>query len=82
MILRDMRESRANLLLALAAAAAISAGTPARADEVIEWNQVMIDASLAEKTAPFVLTRSAAIVHAAIFDAINGIEPRYKPIHV
>jgi hypothetical protein len=42
----------------------------------------MIDASLAEKTAPFVLTRSAAIVHAAIFDAINGIEPRYKPIHV
>lgn len=29
-----------------------------------------------------VSTRSTAIVQAAVFDAVNGIEPRYTPIHV
>jgi hypothetical protein len=33
-------------------------------------------------TNPLEATRSAAIVHAAIFDAVNGIERRYSPIHV
>jgi hypothetical protein len=29
-----------------------------------------------------VTTRVAAVVHAAVFDAVNGIERRYEPIHV
>jgi PAP2 superfamily len=28
------------------------------------------------------MTRNAAIVQAAVFDAVNGINPRYTPIHV
>jgi hypothetical protein len=77
-----MRKFRKLLLLVIVAAADIKAGTYAQTDEVIEWNQIMIDAALAEKTAPFVLTRSAAIVQAAVFDALNGIERRYQPVHV
>src|SRR6185312_3301037 len=76
-----MRTFGTNMLLAVITAAA-STATPARADEVIEWNQIMIDASLAEHTAPFVLTRSAAIMQAAVFDALNGIERHYQPVHV
>ena len=76
-----MKKFGTNMLLAVITAAA-STATSARADEVIEWNQIMIDASLAEHTAPFVLTRSGAIMQVAVFDALNGIERRYQPVHV
>ena len=33
-------------------------------------------------TSPLVMTRVAAIVPASVFDAVNGIERRYVPIHV
>jgi hypothetical protein len=55
----------------------------ARADEVTDWNQILFDAALVPPaTSPLVITRNAAIVHAAIFDAVNGIERRYSPVHV
>ena len=55
----------------------------ARADEVTDWNQILLDAALVPPaTSPLVITRNAAIVHAAVFDAVNGIERRYNPVHV
>jgi hypothetical protein len=49
------------------------------ADMLTEWNQ-KTEASIAEaKQLPFVGTRTMAIVHAAMFDAINSIEGRYTP---
>lgn len=57
------------------------AGT-ARADEVTDWNQTMLRAALVGGTSPPVTTRVAAIVQAAVFDAVNGIARRYTPIHV
>ena len=54
----------------------------ARADEVTDWNAIMFKASLAANTTPLATTRVAAIVQAAVFDAVNGIERRYTPIHV
>jgi hypothetical protein len=33
-------------------------------------------------TNPLVLTRAIAIVQSAVFDAVNGIEPRYTAVHV
>ena len=57
--------------------------TTARADEVTDWNRIMLDAFLVPPAvaAPFA-QRPAAIVQAAVFDAVNGIERRYNPIHV
>lgn len=55
----------------------------ARADEVTDWNQILLNAALVPPASnPLVTSRNAAIVHAAIFDAVNGIERRYTPIHV
>jgi hypothetical protein len=51
-------------------------------NQVLEWNQIFIDSLIATGTAGAVSDRLAAIVHTAIFDAYNGIERRYKPIHV
>jgi hypothetical protein len=59
----------------------LAAGT-ARADEVTDWNQTMLRAALVGGTSPLVTTRVAAIVQAAVFDAVNGIARRYTPIHV
>jgi hypothetical protein len=53
-----------------------------RADVVTDWNQIMAQTALAAKTSPLVTTRVAAIIQAAVFDAVNGIERRYTPIHV
>src|SRR4051794_29477189 len=54
----------------------------ARADEVFDWNQTLFRAGLVAGTTPLVMTRMAAIVQAAVFDAVNGIDRRYEPIHV
>jgi hypothetical protein len=62
-------------------AVTLMAGT-AQADEVTNWNETMFRAALVGGTSPLVITRVAAIVHAAVFDAVNGIARRYTPIHV
>ena len=60
---------------------ALVTGT-AWADEITDWNQTMLRAALVGATAPPVTSRVAAIVQAAVFDAVNGIARRYTPIHV
>ena len=52
------------------------------ADEITDWNQTMLRAALIGATSPPVTTRVAAIVQAAVFDAVNGIARRYTPVHV
>jgi hypothetical protein len=76
-----LRKSCALSLVVFAVLAALPVSI-ARADEVTDWNQIMFQAALLEKTSPLVMTRVAAIVQASVFDAVNGIERRYTPIHV
>jgi len=55
----------------------------AAADEVTDWNHIMLEATLTPPaTAAPLSTRSTAIVQAAVFDAVNGIDPKYTPIFV
>jgi hypothetical protein len=62
--------------------AGVAAGV-AMADEVTDWNQVMLLATLTAPVTPApVTTRVSAIVQAAVFDAVNGIDRRYTPIYV
>ncbi len=52
------------------------------ADEVLDWNAIALRAiRLAAVPGPL-QGRALAIVHVAIFDALNGIERRFTPIHV
>ena len=48
-------------------------GIPARGDVVTDWNNAALDAIRADRTAPPIVSRSLAIVHVAIYDAVNGI---------
>jgi hypothetical protein len=50
-------------------------------DVVIEWNRVLIDTLRADRTlgGPTWASRNAAMVHAAIFDAVNSIDRSYEP---
>jgi len=51
----------------------------AAADVITEWNERAVASSLAAKQLPFVGTRTLAIVHTAMFDAVNSIAGRYAP---
>ncbi|PYK00809.1 MAG: hypothetical protein DME23_06045, partial [Verrucomicrobia bacterium] len=51
-------------------------------DEVTEWNRNMLAALLKAGLSPLVATRAGAIVAASVYDAVNGIDRHYGPIHV
>src|SRR5262245_27539778 len=64
------------------AALALGLTQKSTADEVLDWNNVFNQAIVKSPYASALAFRQAAIVHASIFDALNGIERRYEPIHV
>ena len=70
----------ARLGLAVALVSAICATV--RADEVTDWNEQMLRAALIAGTSPTSTTRVAAMVQAAMFDAVNGINAQYTHIYV
>ena len=51
-------------------------------NQVLEWNQILIDTLVQGNAVNATSPRLSAIVHTAIFDAYNGIERRYTPIYV
>src|SRR5712671_572863 len=69
------------LIAALLAASSlpVSAATP---DPVLEWIGVMNTTVLTAGTAPNVTSRVVALVSVSVFDAVNGIEPRFRPVLV
>ena len=70
----------ASLVLAMVFVCGIAA--PVRADVVTDWNEQMLRAALIAGTSPTSTTRVAAMVQAAMFDAVNGINPHYTHIYV
>jgi hypothetical protein len=49
------------------------------ADTVLEWNVLAVEATRVAKLSPNAQTRALAMVHGAVYDAVNGIEGDYKP---
>jgi hypothetical protein len=62
--------------------AALATPALARANTVTDWNRTLIGALESAKTPPPPSARIAAIVQASVFDAVNGIRPRYAPYRV
>jgi len=60
----------------------VSMPVSALADEVTDWNAHLFSALITANVTGLAPTRPAAIMHSAIYDAVNGIERRYEPIHV
>jgi membrane-associated phospholipid phosphatase len=77
-----MRLLKAFYSLVLGLAMFLAASSIAQADDVTDWNQHMLRAGTVGGTSPLVMSRVAAIVQASVFDAVNGISPRYAPVHV
>ncbi len=51
----------------------------AAADVVADWNDRAVTATLARKLGPPPAERVIAMMHVAMFDAVNAIAPRYRP---
>src|SRR5262245_41517176 len=76
------RHTLLNAICLLIVGALVLVPGRARADEVTDWNLVLQRAITTAATAGPIQGRVAAIVHVAMFDAYNGVERRYTPIHV
>jgi hypothetical protein len=65
----------------VAAVAAIGLLTPARlpADEIIDWNNVLLAAIRSNSIAPNPQTRAIAAMNAAMYDAVNSIARTHFP---
>jgi membrane-associated phospholipid phosphatase len=61
---------------------ALSMGSAAYADVVTEWNTAALNVIRADRTAPPIASRALAILHVAIFDAVNGIDRRHQSYYV
>jgi hypothetical protein len=64
--------------VALFLAGGIGAG-PAGANVVTDWNKTTIDTTRNAKWSGIRATRAIAIVEAAVFDAVNAVDHRFKP---
>ena len=72
---------------ASAATLALCLLSSANADVVTDWNGIALNAGSAARLTPIGQTpalqaRNLAMVHLAMFDALNSIEPRYTPYRV
>jgi hypothetical protein len=54
----------------------------AQADTVTDWNSAALEAIRANHSSPPVASRNLAMLHAAIFDSVNGITRTYQPYFV
>jgi hypothetical protein len=55
----------------------VCAPLSAKADAVTDWNSIGLATSSAAGQGPNPQSRTMAIMHAAIFDSVNAIDPRY-----
>jgi hypothetical protein len=81
----DLRIKRGvGVLVAAAALLSLAAAAPARADTVVDWHNIAFRSLTAPAPdgaaqAPTVSTIHLAMVHGAVYDAVNAIDRRYQP---
>jgi len=73
-------------LLSTILLAAVAGVFTAEADIVTDWNTAVLNSIRAGRTPPPMASRNMAILHASIFDAVNGVSPGahhylVKPLH-
>jgi len=78
----NTKVSRLVGIVVLSCGFALALPAASAADEVLDWNGVVRRAISAAAAPGPLQGRVAAIVHVSMFDALNGIERRFTPIHV
>jgi PAP2 superfamily len=68
--------------LPLLLAAMLAVPVTAAADAVTDWSEVAVATAAAGRHGASDASRTTALVHAAVFDAVNAIEARYTPYKV
>jgi hypothetical protein len=58
---------------------ALSLTITVRADAVLEWTDLMVDAIRLQNSAPTLASRNLAILHTAIYDAVNSVAKTSQP---
>jgi hypothetical protein len=71
-----------NIRAAVSTVTLLLAPAIACADVVTQWNEKAIASATAGGQNPLFVSRTMAIVHTAMFDAVNSIENRYAPYAV
>jgi len=69
----------ANASFLLALLYLLSVPTSAKSDVVTDWNDEMLKCIRAEATTAVAAARNLAILHGAVYDAVNGIEKEFRP---
>jgi hypothetical protein len=67
------------LLPGLVLAGSLLASAFVRADAITDWNELGVAAVAAARLSPDAQSRSLAMMHIAMFEAVNSIQPRYAP---
>jgi hypothetical protein len=75
----SMKSIKSIKLTGICALALATYAPSSLADVVTDWNQLLLDALRAENAAPTGGSRTAAMVHAAIYDAINSVLRTHEP---
>jgi len=70
---------RSHRILCLAVSIGLCAAGSTAADVVTDWNNVTLDTIRATGTNPPRATRTLAMVHVAMFEAVNGFKRAYEP---
>jgi hypothetical protein len=72
------RARRASVLVVLVLSTFAVAG-PARADSVTAWNEIATDALIRDGGQGAIAIANLAMVHGAVYDAVNAIDGRHEP---
>jgi hypothetical protein len=62
--------------------AVVLGGSPAGADVLGDWTDILFTTAAAARQPPYLQTRTMAMVHVAMFDSINAVDTRYAPYKV
>ncbi len=70
---------RVGLRILLAGSLLVTLYGAVRADMIADWNENAVNAGNTARVGNFPTARNIAMVHLAMFEALNSIEPRYTP---
>ncbi len=79
-----IQRPRVHFLLLLAAILITQLATPAAyaSDPVVDWIAITNDIVIQTGTNPLLTSRILSLLSGSVFDSVNGIEPRYRSLHV